>query len=87
MKLNDKFLLHKDGETSYVLSTGETDFSGILRGDNETASFIFDCLRSETSEDEIVANMCREWDVSEETVRRDIRRIVDLLRGIGAIDE
>lgn len=85
MKLNDKFMVHEDGGTKYVVSTGETDFSGIARG-NETAGFIINCLCSETNEDEIVAKMRKEWDVSEELARRDVRKIVEQLRGIGAID-
>ena len=47
MKLNDKFLIHDDGDTKYMVSKGETDFSGIARG-------------SETTEDEIVAKMRKE---------------------------
>ena len=85
MKLNDKFLVHEDGNTKFVVSTGETDFSGIARG-NETAGFIIDCLRSDISEDEIVAKMRENWDVSDELARRDVRKIVDQLRDIGAVD-
>ncbi len=85
MKLNDKFLVHEDGNTTFVVSTGETDFSGIARG-NETAGFIIDCLGSDTTEDEIVAKMRKEWDVSDEPARRDMRKIVEQLRSIGAID-
>ena len=75
MKLNDKFLIHNDGDTKFVVSTG-----------NETAGFIIDCLRSDTTEDEIVAKMRENWDVSDELARRDVRKIVGQLREIGAID-
>ena len=85
MKLNDKFLIHNDGDTKFVVSTGNTDFNGIARG-NETAGFIIDCLRSDTTEDEIVAKMRGNWDVSDELARRDVRKIVGQLREIGAID-
>ena len=85
MKLNDKFLIHNDGDTKFVVSTGNTDFNGIARG-NETAGFIIDCLRSDITEDEIVAKMRGNWDVSDELARRDVRKIVGQLREIGAID-
>jgi hypothetical protein len=85
MRLNDKFLVHDDGTNKYVVSTGNTDFCGIARG-NETAGFIIDCLRSETTEDEIVEKMRGIWDVSDELARRDVRKIVGQLRNIGAVD-
>ena len=80
MKLNDKFLIHNDGDTKFVVSTGNTDFNGVARG-NETAGFIIDCLRSDTTEDER-----QNWDVTDELARRDVRKIVGQLREIGAID-
>jgi hypothetical protein len=85
MRLSDKFLVHDDGTNKYVVSTGTTDFCGIARG-NETAGFIIDCLRSETTEDEIVEKMRGVWDVSDELARRDVRKIVGQLRNIGAVD-
>ena len=85
MRLSDKFLVHDDGDTTYVVSTGVTDFSGIARG-NETAGFIIDCLRGETTEDEIVAKMRGNWDVSDELARRDVRKVVGRLRDIGALE-
>ena len=85
MKLNDKFLIHNDGDTKFVVSTGNTDFKGIARG-NESAGFIIDCLRSDTTEDEIVTKMRQNWDVTDELARRDVRKIVGQLREIGAID-
>ena len=86
MKLNDKFLIHNDGDTKFVVSTGNTDFNGIARG-NETAGFIIDCLRSDTTDNEIVAKMQKKWEVSDEIARRDVRKITEQLRDIGAIEE
>ena len=86
MKLNSDFLVHEDGDTKFVVSTGVTKSNGIARG-NITAGFIIDCLRSETTEDEIVAKMREKWDVSDEAARRDVRKIVDQLKSIGAIVE
>ena len=85
MKLNSHFLLYADGGTTFVVSTGETAFNGLARG-NATAGFIIHCLKNETTEDEIVANMQAEWDVSEAQARRDVQKIVGLLQGLGAID-
>ncbi len=69
-----------------MVSKGETHFSGIAR-DSETAGFIIDCLRSETTEDKIVAKMRKDWDVSDDPARRGVRKIVNRLKNFDAIDE
>lgn len=86
MKLNDKFLAHDDGSEKYLVSTGESGFSGLVKG-NKTAGFIMGCLECETTEAEIVAKMLKKYDVSEEIAKRDVHKIVAKLRSIGAIDE
>ena len=85
MKLNRGFLTHTDGENKILVSTGATEFSGLVRG-NKTAGFIIECLEKETTENEIVAKMQKKWNVSDETARKDVRKIIEKLRGIGAID-
>ena len=86
MKLNSHFLIHDDGDTKFVVSVGNTDFSGFAR-ENETAGVIIDCLRCNTTEDELVAKMRENWDVSDTLACRDVRIVVDQLRNIGAVDE
>ena len=61
MKLNSGFLAHNDGDQKLLVSTGATDFSGLVRS-NATAGFIIECLEKETSEKEIVAKMQKKWD-------------------------
>ena len=85
MKLNKGFIAHSDGEDKLLVSTGATKFSGLVRS-NSTAGFIIECLETETTEDEIIAKMQKKWNVSDEIARRDVRKVVDQLRGIGAID-
>jgi len=86
MKINSGFITHNDGEDKLLVSTGATKFSGLVRS-NSSAGFIIECLENETTEDEIIAKMCRKWDVSDEIARRDVRKVVEQLRGIGAIDD
>lgn len=86
MKLNSGFLTHNDGANKLLVSTGATKFSGLVRS-NQTAGFIIECLEQNTNEDEIVAKMQKKWEVSDEIARRDVRKVIDQLRNIGAIDE
>ena len=85
MKLNSGFILHNDGEQKLLVSTGATKFSGLVRS-NSSAGFIIQCLETETTEDEIVAKMQKKWEVSDEIARRDVRKITEQLRDIGAIE-
>jgi len=85
MKINSGFIAHNDGEDKLLVSTGATKFSGLVRS-NPTAGFIIECLEQDTTEDEIVEKMQQKWEVSDEIARRDVRKIVEQLRGIGAID-
>ena len=86
MKINKNFLTHDDGENKLIVSTGSSEFSGLIRG-NSTAGFIIGCLENDTTEDEIVEKMQQEWDVSDEIARKDVRKIVEQLRSVGAIDD
>lgn len=85
MKLNSGFITHSDGEDKLLVSTGATNFSGLVRS-NETAWFIIECLETETTEDAIIAKMQQKWDVPDEIARRDVRKVVEQLKSIGAID-
>ena len=85
MKLNSGFLAHDDGDSKLLVSTGATKFSGLVRS-NPTAGFIIECLETETTEDDIIAKMQEKWEVSDEIARRDVQKVVEQLRGIGAID-
>lgn len=85
MKLNSGFIAHDDGDQKLLVSTGATKFSGLVRS-NSSAGFIIQCLETETNEDEIIAKMQKKWEVSDEIARRDVRKVVEQLRCIGAID-
>jgi len=86
MKINSAFLTHDDGDQKLLVSTGASKFSGLVRS-NETAGFIIGCLENETTEAEIVAKMQKKYDGSKDVMERDVRKIIDQLRKIGAIDE
>ena len=85
MKLNKAFLTHDDGNQKILVSTGESNFSGLVRS-NKTAGFIIGCLENETTEAEIVSKMQQKVDGPKETMERDVKKIIDQLRQIGAID-
>ena len=87
MKLKTGFITHKLGKEQMMVAAGPAAkiFHGLVRS-NETAAFIIDCLKKETTEEEIVDAMLAEYDAPRETVKEDVHRVVETLRRIGALE-
>lgn len=86
MKLKDGFITHETDDEQIMVSTGSVRFSGLVRS-NKTAALIVDCLKSETSESKIVEKMLEKYDAPKEIICEDVKKILDVLRSIGALDE
>lgn len=85
MKLKDNFITHEtDGEQIMVAAGGS--FAGMVRS-NATAAFIVDCLKTDTTETEILDKMLAKYDGDKNVMAEDIKTIIGKLRTIGAIDE
>jgi hypothetical protein len=86
MKLTEGFITHElDGE-QIMVSAGKVQFTGMARS-NETAAFIVDCLKTETTQEEIVDKLLERYDAPRDVVARDVETILEKLRGIGALTE
>ncbi|MBR1664328.1 MAG: PqqD family protein [Ruminococcus sp.] len=87
MRLNPNFLTHVTKGEHYIISTSDTDFKGIVKN-NETAAFIVECLKADTTETAVVDKLLAEYkDADRPTVERDVANIIGKLRSIGAIEE
>ena len=86
MKLKKGFITHMLGDEQIMVAAGPAaqEFHGLVRS-NETAAFIIDCLKSDVSESDIIAQILEVYDVDPETAQRDVRAILEKLREIGAI--
>ena len=85
MKLKEGFITHETcGE--HVMVSANGTFSGIVRS-NATAAFIVNCLAEETTEQEIVRKMLAKYDAPSAIIEADVKKILDTLRGIGALEE
>ena len=87
MKLKNGFITHQVQDTQMMVAAGEAarHFHGLVRS-NETAALIVDCLKSETTEEEIVDKLLSEYDVSREIAARDVHAILEKLNSIGALE-
>lgn len=86
MKLNKNFLLHDNGQETFLVPTGNTGFSGVMRG-NRTLGAVLELLKREISKEEVVSAMKQRFDAPEEIIEADVEKALEELRKIGALDE
>ena len=86
MKLNANYIVHQAENQTILVPTGEADFSGVVQG-NRTLKAILDLLQTETSEQRITEELASRFDAPEDVIRKDVRKALEELRKIGALDE
>ena len=86
MKLKDNFITQDIEDTQFLVPVGAEAFKGIVRS-NSTAAFIVNCLKKETTKEEIVETMCEEYDAPKEVIAADVEKILEILNGINALED
>lgn len=86
MKLKEGFITHEANGEQIIVGAGNVNFAGLIRS-NETAAFIVEQLKQETSKQKIVEAMFAKYDASKDVIDKDVEKILDILRSIGALDE
>ena len=86
MKLRENFITQMIEKVQFMVPVGAEAFNGIVRS-NETAAFIVDCLKAETTEEAIVDAMCAEYDAPREVIAADVAETLSVLREINALEE
>ena len=86
MKMNHHFLTHELNGETLIVPTAGADFHGLIQG-NKTLAAIAECLKSETTEEQITDTLCAHFDGDREIIAADVAEAIARLREIGAIDE
>ena len=88
MKLRQGYITQDFRGEQLMVAVGEAAkrFRGLARS-NATAAFSVDRLKTETDENSVVEALLTEFEVDEDRARADVRRILNELRSIGAIEE
>ena len=86
MKLRSEFLIHQNDNETLLVPAGSAEFSGIVKGNN-TFGEILSLLKDDTSESQIIKSMCERYEAPEEVISQDVRKILDSLRSINALEE
>ncbi|MBR7044403.1 MAG: PqqD family protein [Lachnospiraceae bacterium] len=88
MKLKAAFITQQIGDRQYMVAAGEeaARFRGMISS-NRTAAAIVDLLKTETTEQEVVDAMFRRFDAPREKIESDVRKVIGILRSVGALEE
>lgn len=88
MKIKEGFVLRQVVDNFVVVAVGNSvfDFSGMTTL-NETGAFFWHELEKGATEEELVAALLKEYDVSEEVARRDTAMYVQKLKDAGYVED
>lgn len=88
MKLHNGFITYSTGGEQIMVAAGNASavFRGMVRS-NETAAYIIDCLKEDISREELLNKLTARYDAPAELIDRDLERVLNSLRQIGALDE
>lgn len=88
MKTNKSFILREIAGENILVATGEAAqvFNGMITL-NEVASFIWKNIDECKTVDKLIASILEEFDIEEETARRDIESFTAELIRIGMVIE
>lgn len=88
MKLAEGLVAHSMMDEHVLVSAGadKDKFQGIARV-NGTGAFILECLKEETTRDEIIEKMTARYGGTRELAAKYADGFLEKLRGIGALDD
>ena len=86
MRLKDGFVTYETGEEQLLVAGSDAGFDGLVRS-NKTAAFIVNCLKQETTAEQIVEKMANRYDAPRQIIVADVEKVLARLRSIGALDE
>lgn len=86
MKIKQGFMLRKLGKEYAAVAMGSArkDFNGLIRM-NETGKFLWDCLKTDCTKEELLQKLQTEYEVSATEAEKDIMEFTDKLRKVGIL--
>ncbi len=77
MKLRYEFVVQEVSDSFIAVAVGAdaSKFNGIVKM-NKTSAFVFDQLKNDVTEDEIVAKMLEKYDAEEKKIRKDVKDFI-----------
>ena len=84
LKIKDGFVVREILDSYMAVPVGERtrDVHGVIAL-NETGAFLWKMLEEDTSEDKLIASMVKEYEITEEIAKDDIKEYLSFLREKG----
>ena len=81
MKVKKDYILREVAGTNVVLPVGKAtvNFNGMLTL-NDSGVMLWKLLEEDTSAEALAEMLCTQYDVSEETARKDVEEFLDILK-------
>lgn len=88
MRLNDDFIVYDLGGDVNMVPTGAATqaYRGIVRC-NKTAAFIIECLKTETTEAELLEKLKQKYEGDADRMAENLKKTLNTLRSIHALVE
>ena len=88
MKIKENFMLRKVADCYVVVPVGAAvaEFNGMINL-NEAGAFLWQLLESDTTIDDVVSEMLKQYDVDEATAQKDVEKFVAQLREASLLEE
>jgi hypothetical protein len=88
MKVNKDFVMREIAGDYILVPTGETAliFNGLISV-NETAAFLWEQLKDDVTEDDLVEALFSEFDVDKEIARKDADDFIGQLREMSILED
>ena len=87
MKIKENFMIRKVADSYVVVPIGPAvaNFNGMINL-NAAGAFLWQLLENDTTEDEVVASMLEQYEVSEDVARADVQKFVAQLKEADLLD-
>lgn len=88
MKIKKGFSMRNIAGSNIVVPVGKAGdiFNGMITL-NESGAFFWECLKEDTTPDEIVKKVCAEYEIDEQTVKNDVEKFIIMLRENNLLEE
>lgn len=86
MKIKGIFEKEIFGDETVMVSLDSDIFNGIIRA-NETASFIIDCMREDTTPQVVISKLSDKYNISLDLASRSVNSIISKLKVINVLEE
>lgn len=88
MKIKDGFVVRKIANQYMAVPVGARakELHGMI-GLNETAAFLWELLKEETTEEELASRLYEEYEISEDGALESVHRFCELLQKEGVLED